>query len=325
MLIIRNTNTKPEFNLALEEYLLKNINDDIFMLWRNEPAIIVGKNQNTLEEINIDYVKENKISVIRRLTGGGAVFHDLGNINYTFISNLKEGQFNNYEYFTKPVIDFLISLGVPACFSGRNDLLIDGKKFSGNAQTVYKNRIMHHGTLLFSSNMSDLKHALKTNKLKVESKGIKSIRSRVTNISNYLNSMSVVEFLESLESFIIKTDKNAIIYELSEEDIKAVKLLISEKYGTWDWNFGQSPDYNYKKSIKFDCGIVEVLMTVSNGYIKSFKIYGDFFGEKDISKLENIFIGKLHREDIIKDTVLSSNINLYISGLSADDFMKLMF
>ena len=185
MLLINNTSTNAYFNLAMEEYFLKNTTEDVFMLWRNESAIIVGKNQNTLSEINYEYVKENNIKVVRRQSGGGAVFHDLGNINFTFIS-CNDNSFSDFKRFTMPIIECLEDLNIHAEFSGRNDLLIDNQKFSGNAQYNYKNKVMHHGTLLFSSQINDLSSALKVKPSKFEGKGVKSVKSRVTNISNHL-------------------------------------------------------------------------------------------------------------------------------------------
>ena len=187
MLCIYNKNTNPYFNLACEEYILKEFNEECFMLWRNSPCIVVGKNQNTLSEINKDYVDKNNITIVRRLSGGGAVFHDLGNINFTFISNQKE-TFNDFKRFTVPIIDALKQLNVNAEFSGRNDLTIDGKKFSGNAQYCYKNRVLHHGTLLFSANVKDISQSLNVKEKKFEGKAVKSVKSRVTNISSHLKS-----------------------------------------------------------------------------------------------------------------------------------------
>ncbi len=195
MLYINNTNTNPYFNLAAEEYMLKEFNEDCFMLWRNEPSIIVGKNQNTLSEINLDYVEMNNIPVVRRLSGGGTVFHDLGNLNFTFIKNGSEENFNNFQKFTLPILKVIKSLNINAEFSGRNDLTIDGKKFSGNAQYNFKNRILHHGTLLFASDITDLSKALQSKPLKFEGKGIKSVLSRVTNISSHLKyPISIMDF-----------------------------------------------------------------------------------------------------------------------------------
>ncbi len=175
MRCIKNPETNPYFNLAAEEYVLKNFNDDCFMLWRNRPSIIVGKHQNTLSEININHVKENNIDVVRRLSGGGAVFHDLGNLNFTFIKNVNnESNLVDFKKYTQPIIDVLKHLGVDAKFEGRNDIMINGRKVSGNAEHVFKRRVLHHGTLLFSSVMADLSKVLKVNPLKYQDKGVKS-------------------------------------------------------------------------------------------------------------------------------------------------------
>ena len=241
MLLINNTNTNAYFNLAMEEYFLKNTNEDIFLLWQNENSIIVGKNQNTLSEINYDYVKENNIKVVRRLSGGGAVFHDLGNINFTFIS-CNDNSFSDFKKFTMPIVEALKELNVHAEFSGRNDLLIDGQKFSGNAQYNYKNKVMHHGTLLFSSEINDLSNALKVKPSKFQGKSVKSVKSRVTNISSHLDKeMTVLEFKDYLMDFINKRDENSHFYELNDKDIESINKLVEEKYSTWEWNFGYSP------------------------------------------------------------------------------------
>jgi lipoate-protein ligase A len=325
MRIVLNENIDPAANLALEEYLLKAWDCPVFMLWRNAPAIIIGRNQNALEEINVDYVKAKGIAVIRRLTGGGAVFHDLGNINFTFIMNAGEA-ISSYEQFTRPIVELLNRMGVPAEFSGRNDLLIDGKKFSGNAQTVYKNRILHHGTLLFSSDMTDLSAALRVNPLKIQSKGIKSIKSRVTNISEYLKEPPTVsEFMKKIEEYIFETNRNAENYDLNAADREAVNKLVNDKYGRWEWNFGESPQYNFKKAEKFDGGIVEVLMDVKNGYMGNIRIHGDFFGAEDISPLTAALNGVIHREKDVEAVVSTLDISKYMTNISPEELIKVMF
>ena len=238
MLLIYNEKTNPYFNLAMEEYFLKNTKEDLFLLWRNESAIIVGKNQNTLSEINYEYVKEHDIKVVRRQSGGGAVFHDLGNLCFTFIA-CNNNHFSDFKRFTMPIVDALKGLGVNAEFSGRNDLLIDGQKFSGNAQYNYKDRVMHHGTLLFSSEINDVSAALKVKPIKFEGKSVKSVKSRVTNISEHLKEpMTVLEFKDYLMDFIAKTDKDSKMYTMTDEDIANIEKLVEEKYSTWEWNYG---------------------------------------------------------------------------------------
>lgn len=323
MLYIHNKSTNPYFNLAAEEYFLKEFKDECFMLWRNEPCIIIGKNQNTLSEINIDYIKKNNIPVIRRLSGGGAVFHDLGNVNFTFIANDKEDSFKNFKKFTKPIIEVLEKLGIKAEFTGRNDLAIDGKKFSGNAQYNFKNRILHHGTLLFSSNMADLSLALKKNPLKFMDKGVKSISSRVTNISRHLKSpLNILEFIDIIMKHIMDTNKEEELYSLTAADINRINTLVENKYKTWEWNYKSSPQYDFKNEKRFPGGIVELNMMVERGIIRAVKIQGDFFGKYDAADIEKALIGVCHSDSSIRAALSNFNIDDYFSNITIDNFIE---
>ncbi len=327
MLCIKNPETNPYFNLAAEEYVLKNFRENCFMLWRNRPSIIVGKHQNTLAEINIDYVKENNIDVVRRLSGGGAVFHDLGNLNFTFIKNAgAKGNLVDFKRYTQPVIDVLQQLRVDAKFEGRNDIMINGRKISGNAEHIFKRRVLHHGTLLFSSIMGDLSKALKVNPLKYQDKGVKSVRSRVTNISEHLpEKMSVIEFHDKIFDFMVKSEKDAVLYEYSEEDIKQINQLAEEKYKTWDWNFGYSPKYNFEKLIRTNGGNLEIHMNVEKGIITDIKVFGDFFGEKDITDVEQKLQNTRHQETAIRNRLNTIDFNKYFHFISIDEFISAMF
>lgn len=318
MLLINNTSTNAYFNLAMEEYFLKNTNEDIFMLWRNESAIIVGKNQNTLSEINYEYVKQNKIKVVRRQSGGGAVFHDLGNINFTFIS-CNDNSFSDFKRFTMPIIDALKNLNIQAEFSGRNDLLIDNQKFSGNAQYNYKNKVMHHGTLLFSSEINDLSSALKVKPSKFIGKSVKSVKSRVTNIANHLEQdMTVLEFKNYLMNFINSKYENNCLYQLSEEDINEINKLVEDKYNTWQWNFGHSPKYALNNEIKYPGGNIEFSLNVEKGLIKEIKFFGDFFGKKDVSYIEDLLKNTNHNEANIRSILNNIDINDYFLNCDID-------
>ena len=305
MLLIYNEKTNPYFNLAMEEYLLKNFDEDLFILWRNEPSIIVGKNQNTLSEINLEYIKEYSIPVVRRQSGGGAVFHDLGNINFTFIA-CNNNNFSDFRRFTQPIIDLLKTLDVNDEFSGRNDLLIDGKKFSGNAQYNYKNKVMHHGTLLFSSQKNDLSKALKVKPIKFEGKGIKSVKSRVTNISEHLHSkMDILEFKDAIMDYLSKTNTDNTNYCLSEHDIKQIETLTKSKYET-------------SNELKYSGGNVEFNLNVDKGIITSIKFFGDFFGKCDVAFVENKLIGIRHEENALRNILDSIEINDYFLGADTD-------
>ncbi len=326
MLCILNNSTEPYFNLAAEEYFFNNFSENIFMLWRNSPAIIVGKHQNTLAEINYDYVKENNIKVVRRMTGGGAVFHDLGNINFTFIETGESEKLVDFRKYVQPILDLLLKLGVNAKFEGRNDLTIDGKKFSGNAEHVYKNRILHHGTILFSAKMSDLSQALNVKDVKYTDKAVKSVRSRVTNVSEHLQTpLTVLEFINLVFNHILEMYEDAKIYEITEEDIKKINELVEKKYSTWEWNFGYSPEYNFSKSVRTEGGTLEVSMFVENGVIQRLRFYGDFFTHKDITEIEEAFVSIPHKEEEIKQVLSRYNLDDYFFNINQNDILSAMF
>lgn len=326
MLCINRTETDPYFNLAAEEYVLHNFTEDCFMLWRNEPSVIVGKHQNTLAEINYDYITKNQIKVVRRISGGGTVFHDLGNINFTFIMNGETGQMVDFRKFTQPIIDVLATLGIEARFEGRNDLTIDGRKFSGNAEHVHKNRILHHGTLLYEARISDLTSALNVDPDKFNDKAIKSVRSRVTNISEHLKQpMDIQDFISLVMNHILAKYPDAKLYEFNEKDRKGITDLMNKKYCTWEWNFGYSPAYNFRKSIRTNGGKVEFNFDVHNGIIQKASIFGDFFNHADISDIENALIGVPHRETDVLKALEKFEIGKYFKQITLQELIPALF
>lgn len=323
MLLLHNTSTDPAFNLALEEYALTSMKEDILILWRNNKAVIVGKNQNAAEEIDVDFLREHDITLIRRQSGGGAVFHDLGNINYTMIQKMGDDDFSNYVKFTRPVCDFLKTLGLAAEFQGRNDILLDGMKVSGNAQAAKNGRFMHHGTILYNVDFTALTGVLKPRDIKIESKGVKSVRSRVTNIASHLETpMESLEFLERLYAYFLETT-GAKEYILTERDTAAVNQLVEQKYGTWEWNYGSSPAYGFQRVEKFPFGIVELHLQVEGGIIREIRIQGDFFGIQDIAELEDKLREQRHEQDAVKEALEGVALDSYISGMTPEEFVGL--
>lgn len=318
MLLIQQTSTNPYFNIASEEFLLRYFLDDIFILYRNEPSIIVGKHQNTLAEINLEYVKKNKLNVIRRLSGGGTVYHDLGNLNYTFIANGKEGTLVDFKKFTQPIINVLQKLGVDAKLGGKNDIRIGDKKISGNAEHVYKNRVLHHGTLLFSSNLDELNESIKINPNTYSDKAVKSIRSEVSNISEFLKEpITVTEFADLIANHIKQAFPSSKSYQLNINDVKIINELVDTKYSTWDWNYGYSPTYTLKKEILIGENILGIMFSVDKGIIREIKLKGDFLNKENLLEIEQTLTNCPHDIDIITEklSTIEFNPNLTVDGI----------
>lgn len=325
MLTIINHKTDPRYNLALEEYVLKNINidDDFILLWQNEPSIIIGRNQNTIEEINSTYVKEHNIHVVRRISGGGAVYHDFGNLNYTFVTNNLKDNLNNYRKFTKPVINALNELGVPAEFSGRNDIVVEGKKISGNAQSYHKNRMFHHGTILYDANLDMVAKVLNVSIDKIQSKGIKSNRSRVTNILPYLKEKTnIQDFMNVLLKYFLNSeDIDKYTYHLTAEDYQNIDKLVKDKYMTWEWNYGESPQFTVQKSKRYAGGKISFNLNVKDGIINDCKIFGDFLGKRNVEEIEEELRGKKYQEDNLRKTLSQLPIEEFFYNITLDDLI----
>ena len=292
MKYIRNELTQPYYNLAAEEYVLHNLKDDDYiLLWQNAGTVVIGRHQNAAEEVNLKRAEELGVKVVRRNTGGGAVYHDLGNLNFSFITKWDPEKDMDYDTFLRPVIRALAKFGVLAEKQGRNDLVVDGKKISGNAQCIHRGRILHHGTLLIDSDLSVMPQVLTVNSDKFESKGIKSIRSRVANICEYADMPIGAETLKKalIESFFEGADADE--YVLTGEQTAEIGKLAKEKYETWDWNIGSYADYSFKNARRFPGGKVEVRLDVKNGVIEGCKILGDFLALVGVEELENAIVG----------------------------------
>ena len=318
--------TDPAFNLALEEYVFEKMprDRDYFLTWRNDNAIIVGRHQNTAAEINEEFVKEKGIRVVRRLSGGGAVYHDMGNLNFTFIVDAQPGQKVDLRRFCQPIADTLHKLGANATVDGRNDILIDGMKISGNAQYVKQGRVMHHGTILFDSNMSVLSLALKPDPAKVQAKGVKSVRSRVTNVRQCLSQdMTLEEFRTALTESLMTDGFER--YELTQADIAAIEEMRDRRYRQWEWNYGycQSDALVRKKRIE-GCGTLEVRLTLKDGLISELSFHGDYFSTLPPEELARKFLGCPMVESALRCVLDGCTASDYITGLDNGELLALL-
>ena len=324
MIYIETASFVSSVNLAFEEYFLKSkeIGDDIFMLWQNEPTIVVGRFQNTLEEINQAYTDSHNIHVIRRISGGGAVYHDLGNLCFTFILRNVTPSSADFSKFTIPVVKALAQMGIQAETSGRNDLTIDGKKISGIAMALHKNQFLFHGTLLFDSNLEVLGQALNVSTDKIESKGIKSVRSRVTNIKPYVaTGMQITEFKQTLKQLILSNDKQNV-YDPTIEDQTAIQALVENKYLTWEWNFGNNPTSKIRYSRRYPGGKVEFNFELEKGFIKFCQIKGDFLGLCDIDEVEERLINTRYTAEDVQNVLATIDIAKHFGSITKEEILQ---
>lgn len=317
----------PQINLAIEEYILRNLDPEetYLLFYINDPAIIIGKNQNTIEEINTDYIEKNNIYVVRRLSGGGAVYHDRGCLCFSFITKDDGNSFHNFKKFTDPVVKVLREMGVEAELSGRNDILVDGKKVSGNAQFSTRGRMFSHGTLLLDTEIEAVVKALKVKMDKIESKGIKSIRNRVTNISEYLDEkIDVLTFKQRILEGLFEGGP-VQQYKLTEEDWEKINALSKERYQNWDWNYGKSPAFNVQHSKRYPIGSIDIRLDVDRGIVQQCKIFGDFFGVGEVSDIEELLKGVKYTKADIREVLEGIDLKYYFGQLSLDDFLELIY
>ena len=338
---INNSCTDPHFNLALEQYIFdfsgpasfNEHSDELtrgynyFMLWRNSNSVIVGKNQNTIAEIDSVFVKSNNISVVRRLSGGGAVYHDLGNLNFTFITDADKKNTIDFSSFCKLIQKALFSFGVPAEISGRNDLTVEGKKVSGNAQYIKKGRLMHHGTLLYDCDLDMLSGALNVKDDKLQSKGIKSVRSRVANIRPFMKEdMPVEVFSAELKNFLFN-EFNMSEYLLSNDEINKIEKLMEDVYSKRSWNYGSSVPYNIQKKRRIEgCGNIEILIDVGKeGIIDNIAFFGDFFGNDDPAMLAEMLKGYHFEYGELAQVIKDINLMNFFHDITETLFLSLLF
>jgi len=320
---IISPSNNPFFNIAAEEFLFKNFADDVLFLYINTPSVVVGKHQNTMAEINPLYVFENKIPVIRRMSGGGAVYHDTGNLNFSFHKTVEDTAKVSFRDFNIPVVEYLNKLGIQAEVSNRNDIVVKGFKVSGHAQHVFRNRVMSHGTLLINSDLEKLSATLHKSLGAYESKAIQSVRSKVANLSGFLSEpLLAVNFIDDFSTYILQTIQGAEKYQLQDVDIEAIDELAVQKYSTWDWNFGHSPSYRFKKQLSFSPEkMLSCSLNVEKGRMVDVDFEGNTLTETSGNILKEGLKGKPHHPGFLTD-FLEKEIVLPVSS---DRFIELFF
>ena len=324
MRYLESPSRDPYFNLALEEYVFERMDKSksYFLLWQNDNTIVVGKYQNTAEEIDQAYVDAHHIRVARRLSGGGAVYHDRGNLNFTFIVDRADAPGLNFKVFVRPVVEALARFGVHAAFTGRNDLTIDGMKFSGNAQYARRGRLLHHGCIMLDSNLTSVADALRVKEAKFDSKAVKSVRSRVTTINAHAPApISMEDFKGALKECAMASGELEPC-TLTEEDLAAIRKLRDEKYATWAWNYGFSPAYDMRREMKFPAGLVTAHLSAEGGKIKAVRFYGDFFGG-ELGELEGAMAG-LPLDGHLTEALEALRVGDYMSGITAEELSRLL-
>ncbi len=324
---IESKSTDPRWNLALEQFLFDTTerSRSFFMLWQNDNTIVAGKNQNIAAEVNADFVRSQGITVVRRLSGGGTVYHDLGNLNFTFIMDSGALEKINFQLFCRPIIDTLASFGVKAELSGRNDITIAGKKFSGNAQYLRDGRVMHHGTLMFSSDLTVLERALAVDREKLRSKGVKSVSSRVTNLKEHLpQSVTLSAFKERLLQHIARSEP-LIPYTLSAADEATVAEIKRSRYDTWEWTYGQSPAHEMSFRRRIDgVGLVEASASVKGGCFSALSFSGDFFGSGEADELAGKLVGCTCERSAVVAALQGVDVGHYIHNLTSESLAELL-
>ena len=335
---ILNPSTDPTFNLALEEYFLKHMepgHPGYAILWQNRPTIVVGRFQNARQEINMDFVRSHAVSVVRRMTGGGAVYHDGGTLNYTFIHHLgQDGALPSFREAGSPIAEALCSLGIPVSFSGRNDLMLEGSKVAGVAHCRQGARFLHHGCILVDSNLDMLAGALNVDPEKFRSKGVASVRSRVTNLADWMALRSPSEPRLSVETVrqTVMACRSGSLREVTPEENAAIRALADSKYASWDWTYGASPPFTEHRHRRFPWGNVDVFFDVQKGMIRSCRINGDFFmtassgsdGEQDgVKRLEEALAGLPFRREALEPVLEALSPETIFEGCRADELKAL--
>lgn len=324
-LILKSTDAAR--NLATEQVIFDTLprGHNCFLLWQNRSAVVIGRHQDALAEIDRAFVETKGIQLVRRLSGGGAVYHDLGNLNYSVITDARGSKAPDMAMFCEPVLRLLHRLGVPAALSGRNDMTVNGQKFSGSAQHLYRGRVLHHGTLLIDSDLSVVSRALRVDPEKIRSKGLSSVRSRVTNLRPFLpEEIDLPRFRELLLEEVLKEHPGGEL-TLSPEQLEEIGRLSENRYRSWDWTVGASPPCSLVRRQRFEgCGTVEARLQIEHGRIAAISFCGDFFSMEEPEELEGRLRGHPLNREALLHALEGSDVSHFFIGLKTEQFLSLL-
>lgn len=317
MIFIDNKSRDGAYNHALEEYLIKNVKKELFMIWQNDRTVLLGRNQNPYKEVNLDYLKEINSKLVRRPSGGGCIFTDENIVQYTIITKKEE---NSLRKFTQPVVEYLNKKGVNAEFTGRNDIIVNGRKISGNAQYKDRKLMIHHGSIIYQESPVDIARLLTPAKLKLAKKSLTSVKSRITSLKSMMN-LDITTFIEELKEYIRNYYHIDEEYTLKEEELKKVEEIRNNKYATDEWTYGRYGKFDKVNSYINDSCVMDIYLK-GNSIIEDIKIDGDYFGEKAKEDLESNFIGKEYTKQALMDAIKDIDIKEYIEGTSKEELVE---
>ncbi|MBQ8664007.1 MAG: lipoate--protein ligase [Eubacterium sp.] len=326
MIYLETHSLDPYYNLAFEEYILKHkMEGDYLLLWQNENTVVIGQNQIAEAEVDLHFIQEYDIKIVRRTTGGGAVYHDKGNLNYSFITDVKEMEELTMDQFARPVVEALCGLGLDAAVSGRNDILINGSKVSGTAQRIYKNRILFHGTLLFDVNEEMVAGALRADPLKFQGRYAKSVRSRIANIRGFLDEdMGIEQFWNYLKDQI---GKNGVMEKgvLTPGEQEAIFTLRNGKYVTKEWNFRHMQQFDFSNKKKWHGGILEARVAVEKEKIKQVVFYGDFLSKTSLDETERALVGRNYVPLDVRNILNRYDLEKFFGTITMQEVLDTIF
>jgi lipoate-protein ligase A len=328
MLFLQSNSLDAAYHFAVEEWLAERPSEGkAFALWRTKPTVMLGANLVAEMEVDLDYAAQNGIEIVRRSSGGGAIYTDEGTIQYSIILPRAGGLDHKRiqaDYLARPIIAALKTLGLGAEIKGRNDIVLGSKKITGMAQYIKGDFLCSHGSILVDANLDRLARALNVDNEKLSSKALKSVQSRVVNIKDYVaEDVTTEDFLAILKTEVKNFGHGQMEdCEITEEGERRISEICERKYCAREWTFGRSPLYTFRNSARFPAGKVELFIDVKGGKIKALKIYGDYLALRPSDEFADVFIGKGFNKEELREAIAGVDLPQYLGGVSSEEFLS---